>query len=152
MMENRSFDHMLGFLKLELGRAIEGPTLAMKNSYRGEDYHVHPAQSTKLVKAQHPCHSGWGVDEQLANTRGGFVANYMKTRQGPLIGNPGVVMAYHTASQLPVYAWLAEQFAVCEAWFCSVGGATMPNRCYAVAGNSNGRRDNLKPSQPWNLA
>jgi phospholipase C len=153
MMENRSFDHMLGFLKADLGRDdIEGPSREMKNSYRGEDYHVHPASSTKLVKAQDPSHSGWSVDEQLANDNGGFVSNYMKTRPGALVGNPGVVMAYHTAAQLPVYAYLAEQFAVCDHWFCSVCGATMPNRCYACAGTSNGHRDNMKPTQPWNLA
>ena len=84
MMENRSFDHMLGFLTLEQGRhEVDGPTLAMKNEYRGDTYRVHPATSTKLVKAQDPCHSGWCVDEQLAGSSGGFVANYMKTRRGP---------------------------------------------------------------------
>jgi phospholipase C len=75
MMENRSFDHMLGFLKADLGRDdIEGPSREMKNSYRGEDDHVHPASSTKLVKAQDPSHSGWSVDEQLANDNGGSSA------------------------------------------------------------------------------
>lgn len=61
------------------------------------------------------------------------------------------MMAYHTEEQLPVYGFLAEQFAICDHWFCSVGGATMPNRCYAAAGNSNGRRDNSnRPSLgPW---
>jgi phospholipase C len=153
MMENRSFDHMLGFLTLEQGRTdIDGPTLAMKNEYRGDTYHVHPATSTKLVKAQDPCHSGWCVDEQLAGSNGGFLANYMKTRRGPLVGNPGIVMAVHTAAQLPVYAFLADRFCVCDRWFCSVRGATMPNRCYAVAGTSNGTRDNLKPPRPYNLA
>jgi phospholipase C len=152
MMENRSFDHMLGFLTIEQGRTdLEGPKLSMSNGYRGETYHVHPAQATTLVKAQDPCHSGWCVDDQLSNNNGGFVSNYVKTRQGALVGNPGVVMAYHTARQLPVYGWLADQFAICDHWFCSVGGATMPNRCYATAGTSNGHRDNLKPSQPWNL-
>jgi phospholipase C len=153
MMENRSFDHMLGFLTIEQGRDdIDGPTLEMSNSYRGETYHVHPAQGTTLVKAQDPSHSGWAVDAQVANNCSGFVSNYVLTRKGQLVGNPGVVMAYHTAAQLPVYAYLAEQFAVCDKWFCSVPGATMPNRCYATAGTSNGHRDNLKPSQPWNLA
>jgi phospholipase C len=152
MMENRSFDHMLGFLTLEEGRTdLDGPELSMKNEYRGETYHVHAASGTKLVKAQDPCHSGWCVDEQLQNKSGGFVSNYMKTRQGPLVGYPGIVMAYHTAAQLPVYAFLAEQFCVCDHWFCSVRGATMPNRCYAAAGTSNGTRDNLKPPRPYNL-
>jgi phospholipase C len=153
MMENRSFDHMLGFLTIELGREeIAGPSLEMKNDYLGESYHVHPASSTTLSKAQDPCHSGWCVDEQLKDKSGGFVSNYMKTRRGGVGGNPGVVMAYHTAEQLPVYAYLAEQFCVCDHWFCSVPGATMPNRCYAVAGTSNGLRNNLKPTRPYNLA
>ena len=152
MMENRSFDHMLGFLTLEQERAdVDGPTREMANEYRGESYRVHRATSTKLVKAQDPCHSGWCVDEQLANESGGFISNYMKTRRGPLVGNPGAVMACHTAAQLPVYAFLAEQFCVCDRWFCSVRGATMPNRCYAAAGTSNGTRDNLKPPRPYNL-
>ena len=108
MLENRSFDHMLGFLTLEQGRTdIDGPTREMVNEYRGEAYHVHRATSTKLVKAQDPCHSGWCVDEQLANSSGGFVSNYVKTRKGAPVGNPGVVMAVHTADQLPVYAYLA---------------------------------------------
>jgi phospholipase C len=152
MMENRSFDHMLGFLTLEQGRTdVDGPTRDMTNEYRGETYRVHRATSTKLVKAQDPCHSGWCVDEQLADDSAGFVSNYMKTRKGPLVGNPGVVMAVHTADQLPVYSFLAEQFCVCDRWFCSVRGATMPNRCYAAAGTSGGTRDNLKPPQPYNL-
>jgi phospholipase C len=153
MMENRSFDHMLGFLSLDEGRAdVDGPRLEMRNEYRGESYHVHPATSTKMSKAQDPCHSGWCVDEQLANKNGGFVSNYMKTRKGPLVGPPGVVMAYHTAEQLPVYDYLAKQFCVCNRWFCSVRGATMPNRCYAVAGTSKGLRNNLSPTRPYNVA
>src|SRR5436190_845446 len=76
MMENRSFDHMLGFLTVDLGRNdIEGPSLALKNDYLGESYHVHPATRTTMTKAQDPCHAGACVDEQLANQNGGFVSN-----------------------------------------------------------------------------
>ena len=60
-------------------------------------------------------------------------------------------MAYHPAEQLPVYDFLAREFCVCDHWFCSVPGATMPNRCYAAAGTSNGLRDNIKPSRPYNV-
>ena len=152
MMENRSFDHMLGFLTIEQGRTdVEGPILAMKNDYRGETFKVHHAARTTMSKAQDPCHSGWCVDEQLANKNGGFVSNFMKTRTGGAGANPGVVMAYHTAEQLPVYDFLAREFCVCDHWFCSVPGATMPNRCYAVGGTSNGLRDNIKPSRPYNI-
>jgi len=59
MMENRSFDHMLGFLTIEQGREdIEGPILEMKNDYRGETFHVRPASRTTMNRAQDPCQSG----------------------------------------------------------------------------------------------
>src|SRR6266498_1589467 len=155
MLENRSFDHMLGFLSADSGRTdIEGVVAALENSAGGKSYPTHTAKMTKLVKAQDPCHSGWCVDEQVAEGEmSGFAANYAKTRPKPPFkgDSPATVMAYHTAKQLPVYAYLAEQFCVCDHWFCSVGGATMPNRCYAVAGTSNGTRDNLKPTRPYNL-
>ena len=158
MMENRSFDHMLGFLSRDRGRNdIEGPPPGAANSAGSQTYRVYRATKTTLVKAQDPCHSGWCVDEQVANGKmSGFVKNFAKSR--PKVTppakavSPKIVMAYHPADQLPVYDYLAAQFCVCDHWFCSVSGATMPNRCYAAAGTSNGHRDNLKPTRPWNLA
>jgi phospholipase C len=156
MMENRSFDHMLGFLSIDQGRTdLEGPTAGLENKVGNKTYPVHAAKSTKLVKAQDPCHSGWCVDEQVADGQmSGFASNYQKTRPTPPFkgDSPATIMAYHTASQLPVYAYLGDQFCACDHWFCSVAGATMPNRCYAAAGTSDGHRDNLKPPRPWNLA
>src|SRR4026208_1649995 len=101
MMENRSFDHMLGFLTIEHGRKdVEGPTLKMKNVYRGATFNGHPASRPTMTKAQDPCHSGWCVDEQLANNSGGFVSNFMKTRKGGG-ANPRAAVACHNAAQLP---------------------------------------------------
>jgi len=147
MMENRSFDHMLGFLHIDEGRDdIDGLHPGLSNEANRKQFEVHKATSTKLVKAQDPCHSGWCVDEQVANGMGGFASNYAKTRKQHFKGDtPATVMAYHTAAQLPVYNYLAQQFCVCDRWFCSVPGATMPNRCYAVAGRAQGSRDNIKP-------
>ena len=59
MMENRSFDHMLGFLTIEQGREdVEGPTPAMKNEYRGESFHVHPAARTTMTEGAGPVSLG----------------------------------------------------------------------------------------------
>ena len=83
----------------------------------------------------------------------GFAENYRSTRgRQPFKGDtPGTVMAYHTAAQLPVYDYLAANFCICDHWFCSLPGETMPNRCYAVAGTAGGRLEALKPPQPYNL-
>ena len=140
MMENRSFDHMLGFLTIDEGRTdVEGLTAGLANTVGGVSYPVHPATSTQLVKAQDPSHGSQSVAAQIAGGKmSGFAQNYVATRPHPPYrgDSPGVVMAYHTAKQLPTYAYLADQFCVCDHWFCSVPGETLPNRCYAVAGNS----------------
>jgi phospholipase C len=155
MMENRSFDHMLGFLSIDEGRTdIEGLKAGLSNAVGGVTYPVHPATSTQLVKAQDPSHGSLSVAAQIAAGKmSGFAQNYVATRpQPPYRGDsPGVVMAYHTAKQLPTYAYLADQFCVCDHWFCSVPGETMPNRCYAVTGSSGGHIDALRPPQPYNL-
>ncbi len=148
MMENRSFDHMLGYLSIDAGRSeIDGVPPGFKNNASGTDYPVHQARCTKLVKAQDPCHSGWCVDEQTAGgAMSGFASNYAKTRTESYPGDSAeTVLAFHTAKQLPVYDYLADAFGVCDRWFCSVPGATMPNRCYAVAGRAQGSRDNINP-------
>jgi phospholipase C len=148
MMENRSFDHMLGYLTIDGGRdEVDGVRPGMKNEHEGKAYPVHPATSTRLIKAQDPCHSGSCVDEQVAGGCSGYVSNFAKTRTAPLPPGSGfgIVMAYHTAEQLPVYDYVADQFCICDRWFCSVPGATMPNRLYAACGRAAGSRDPAHP-------
>ena len=91
MLENRSFDHMLGYLKLEAGLAVDGLEAGMSNSHAHGTYKVHHLRSTKLRKSQDPGHGGKDVVEQLSNGNGGFVSNFAKK-----IGEtPGVVMGYY---------------------------------------------------------
>ena len=105
MMENRSFDHMLGFLTIDEGRTdVEGLTKGLANTAGGVSYPVHPATSTQLVKAQDPSHGSLSVAAQIAGGKvSGFAQNYVDTRPHPPYkgDSPGVVMAYHTAKQLP---------------------------------------------------
>jgi phospholipase C len=162
MLENRSFDHMLGYLKLSGRRPeLEGLTADMANTYHDHDnrfpvfdgvsFPVHKLATTKMKKTQDPPHGGHSVDNQLKNRNGGFVQVYMDERgidkQGhrPPEVHPADVMGYHTDHFLPVYDHLAAKFCVCDNWFSSVPGATFPNRLYSVAGRAAGRRDNDSP-------
>jgi phospholipase C len=143
MMENRSFDHMLGYLTLG-GRAdVDGLEPGMKNVHAGRDYPVHHLSSTKLTKAQDPCHGGECVAVQIANDMGGFVDSYASAN--PADPDPGLVMGHFDGADLPVYDHLAREHVVCDRWFCSVPGATWPNRLYAVTGTSEGTLDNREP-------
>jgi phospholipase C len=50
-------------------------------------------------------------------------------------------MKCFTPEDIPVLATLAREFAVCDAWFSSVPGPTLPNRAFAHCGSSNGSVD-----------
>jgi phospholipase C len=144
MMENRSFDHMLGYLTLEGGRAdVDGLKRTMSNRHAGRVHRVRHLDTRRLTKAQDPCHSGKCVAEQMRDRNGGFVSNFAATR--PEGGDPGVVMGYYNGSDLPVYDHLAREFCVCDRWFCSVPGSTWPNRLYATTGRAAGSKDNKQP-------
>jgi hypothetical protein len=143
MLENRLFDHMLGYLSLESGRPdVDGLKASMSNSYKGKAYKVRHLTRTALTKAEDPCHGGACIAEQVANGMGGFVANFAKSR--PKAPRVDVVMGYYNGSDLPVYDHLAPEFCVCDRWFASVPGATWPNRLYAVAGRAAGSKDPKK--------
>jgi phospholipase C len=148
MLENRSFDHMLGYLSLPAdgggaGRidvdGLKGPEVNF-NEF-GEPPSRYPIapfdDEVSLSKAQDPCHSGPCVAEQMEGGMGGFVRNYMTTRPpGSNDPAPGDPMRYQTADDVPVYDFLAGHFAVCDRWFCSVPGSTWPNRIASLAGEA----------------
>jgi phospholipase C len=150
MLENRSFDHMLGYLSLSGRRPdIDGLQPGMANQYQGRSCLVHHLDST--VVGMDPDHSAGGIDEQVARgTMGGFVANAAATltSRGLQDGDPTCVMGYYDATDVPVYDHLVEEFAVCDRWFSSVLGSTMPNRLYALCGGAAGSRDNRPPYLP----
>ncbi len=138
MLENRSFDHMLGYLKLEAGRKeVDGLTNKMFNEHNGEKYKIRHLDNTRLE--EDPGHESGDVAEQLANNNGGFVSNFAKKYPN---ADPGKIMGYYNAEDLPVYDYLARQFCICDRWFCSVPGSTWPNRLYAVTGHAAGSKDN----------
>ncbi len=156
MMENRSFDQMLGFLKLE-GRVkgVEGLSGEEVNHDKdgnpyvvfpwGDDetsFHLPQDTNGKLLD---PCHGSGCVEEQLrefdGQKPGGFVRNFVATRKDS-DGNPTAIppeyhrlpMGYYTQHHLPAYDLLARKYCVCDAWHSSIPGDTWPNRLYAMAG------------------
>jgi phospholipase C len=161
MLENRSFDHMLGYLSLPAslggrGRSaidgLSGPKIN-HNSHGGTTYPIHHLDRTVFAgEAEDPDHSGASVDEQLSGGGQGFVANFARISEARAkkldvpVPDPGLVMGYYDADDLPVYDHLAAEYCVVDRWFSSVPGATWPNRLYAYAGQaSTGGRDDIAP-------
>ena len=143
MLENRSFDHMLGYLSLTGRRPdIDGLRPGLVNQFQGRDYPVHHLGTTALEID--PDHSSGAIDQQVAGgSMGGFVASAaaILAERGILDGDPACVMGYYDGADIPVYDHLAEEFAVCDRWFASVAGATLPNRLYGLCGVAAGSRD-----------
>lgn len=150
MLENRSFDHMLGYLSLEGGRDdIDGLREGLANDYDGRRYPIRHLETTAIL--DDPDHSARSVDLQLGGSAmNGFVASFAGTlsRRGVEVTDPGRVMGYYDAADVPVYDHLARQFAVCDRWFSSVPGATWPNRLYAISGGAARSRDDLPHNRP----
>jgi phospholipase C len=149
MLENRSFDHMLGYLSLEGGRAdIDGLRLDMSNSCDGREYPIHHLSSTHLPNERWDLdHSGAGVRRQInGGAMDGFVGSYAEALASRHVAaaDPGVAMGYYNGADLPVYDHLAEHFSVCDRWHSSVPGATWPNRLYALAGRADGTLDDRR--------
>jgi phospholipase C len=153
MMENRSFDQMLGYLKLDGMPDIRGLEGTESNpDGQGADIRVfewgpqetvfHPTQDTS-GKILDPCHSEACVKEQLEDNNKGFVKNFIASRRDSH-GNPVAIpaeyhhlpMGYYAAQHLPAYDLLARAFCVCDAWHSAIPGDTWPNRLYAMAGRA----------------
>jgi phospholipase C len=140
MMENRSFDHMMGSRALLEGAAVDGLTNGMANT--GSDGTVYPIAPSTVSCLPSPPHSWTSSHTQFdegANT--GFVTEY----EDHGADTPGEVMGYMTRVELPVSYALADQFCLCEQWFCAVLGPTWPNRMFGHAGTSDGQKDNSFP-------
>lgn len=151
MLENRSFDHMLGYLSLEGGRPeIDGLKAGQTNKQGGKSYPIHHLARTAFAPQEDPDHSGKATQTQIAAGKmSGFAQSFAaKLAARKFAGDPGLVMGYYNAADLPVYDHLAAQFCVCDRWHSSVPGATWPNRLYAVAGRADGSPDDKPNNQP----
>ncbi len=150
MLENRSFDHMLGYLSLEGGRTdVDGLRAQFANEHDGRRYPVHHLASTAIP--DDPDHSAEAVDLQIGDgSMDGFVASFAATLASREVqdADPGAVMGYYDSEDVPVYDHLANEFAICDRWFSSVPGAPWPNRLYAICGRAARSRDDLPPHVP----
>jgi phospholipase C len=152
MMENRSFDHMLGYLKRDGKPDVRGLEGDERNlDPEGNAIGVHPLDThaaaeqrrvrEALQEALDPSHSEESVETQIGTGMDGFVANYVATRKTAPGEFPralwGVPMGYYTKEALPTYDYFARGYCVCDAWHSSVPGDTWPNRQYALAGRKS---------------
>lgn len=160
LLENRSFDHMLGFSGISGDDAVTRQGTKVRG-LDGSEFNVHKGARYVVGRPFHepvtvdPGHEFLDVLEQLCGTQaeysfgnaypkarnGGFVSNFAHSHtrdEGDASGNFGQVMDGFTAGQLPVLNKLAQSFAVCDGWHASLPGPTFPNRLFAMGASSGG--------------
>jgi phospholipase C len=169
MQENRSFDHMLGYLSLPPSAGgrdrddVDGHRLGQPEG--GPEIR----RLTDGVFLNNPGHNARRIGDQIAGgAMNGFVDDFADVlaiaRQDRPNGQhetPEQIMGYYTAQTVPVYDLLAQQFTVCDKWFSCVPAPTWPNRQFLYAGTANGKTTNgassrevyqaYAPGMPTNL-
>ena len=146
MMENRSFDHMLGALKAEDSRI---------NGLTGKESNLDTTNEPAKVAAQaqfqgqldpDPDHHFPSVHKQLyfgttgppaTPSMGGFVQSYFDQRKD--VSHSRKIMYYFKRDKLPVLHTLARNYALFNTWFSSIPGPTICNRAFAHYGTSFGQ-------------
>ena len=172
MLENRSFDQMLGFLyegsgnKSATGQPFEGLTGNESNpDDTGRQIKVYKIAQTAphpyLMPGADPGEGFFNTNMQLFGTddpapgatptNQGFVVNFKAAIASDLARHfkdtlpgtqPSEIMGMYTPEMLPIMSGLAKGFAVCDHWFAAAPTQTIPNRAFAAAATSQGHLDN----------
>lgn len=148
IMENRSFDHMLGYLSVPGPNRIAVDGLGdqawlaahANRDANGTAYPVFRLDTQSIID---PPHEQLTIAYQIgAPVNGvypmnGFVQSYASIRaQNPTL-QPGLVMGYYDAATLPVFDFFARQYTVCDRWFAALPTGTQANRLMAMSGETS---------------
>lgn len=157
MMENRSFDHMLGGMT-KFDPNVDG--VRPNNPYtnktsKGETFQQLPGAD--WIVSRDPDHEHKETLDQLGSSEtpmSGFVSSYLARYPNASSVELAQVMAYFQFGDtpeedaLPVLHRLAREFGVCDHWFSSMPGPTWQNRFFVHSGTSLGHTKMPSMSDP----
>src|SRR5260221_2103969 len=156
MLENRSFDHLFGYLGIGDGLPAGGATNVLQPGKANTEKFTSRDVGDYTAIGQGPSHSLketnlqlFGVTKPAADvssntaSMNGFVAPFRTALENDLKRSPTTselqqVMNCFDPIQLPVLSTLAKSFVLCDRWFADVPGPTMPNRAFVHAATSQG--------------
>ena len=151
MLENRSFDHMLGYADIPNLENVLNKNYTNKDKNGKECPTKAVAEPSGLTDPGHDfedvCVQLYGAyGRELACDHGipasdppmqGFIRSYAKYDPD----DAADIMECFSPDCIPIITTLAKKYAVCDHWFSSIPGPTLPNRLFAHAGTSSGRLD-----------
>ncbi|XP_043718686.1 non-specific phospholipase C2-like [Telopea speciosissima] len=154
VMENRSFDHMLGWMK-QTNPEINGVNGTESNPLSTAD----PNSNLIFFNDQShfidpdPGHSFQAILEQIFGSNATNITttttlpsmNGFAQQAFAMTGSLNMtqtVMSGFQPERVPVYKALASEFAVFDRWFAAVPASTQPNRLYVHSATSHGATSN----------
>lgn len=145
MMENRSFDTLLGWVPGANGKQAG---LSYVDS-TGKSYDTwHLAPDWQGCEYQDPFHTVPAVNAQFND---GKIDGFLKLQP---VGDQFPI-GYYLADDLPVLAALAQNFTLFDNYFCSLLGPTWPNRFYQLSATTDVYETGIFPTgdapRPSNL-
>jgi phospholipase C len=125
MMENRSFDHLLGWLPGADGRQA-GLSYRTPDGARHKTHHLRQLNGCGFAD---PDHSYAGGRIQYAGGRmDGFLLD---------TNSDSFAISYYRATDRPFMSSLARRYVTCDRYFCSILGPTFPNRFFQHAAQTD---------------
>lgn len=162
MMENHSFDHMLGYFPPPIGTLAETPRcLPNPDSSGAPSQYCTTEWQDQWSISPCPQHDHPNVMEQIYRSSSqqppwpdpapmnGFLTNYAKCPGNPSLSQ---LMGSFAPNALPTLFTLATSYTVCTNWFSSVPGPTGPNRLFANCASSGGYAGTQYDNMPCQLA
>ncbi|KAK7301765.1 hypothetical protein RJT34_12639 [Clitoria ternatea] len=149
VMENRSFDHVLGWLK-STRPEIDGLTGSESNRISVADPtspEIPVTDDARFIVSD-PGHSFQAIREQIFGSNDSsskpLMNGFAQQAESMVNGMSRIVMSAFKPEILPVYTELANQFGLFDKWFASVPASTQPNRFYVHSATSHGAMSNVK--------
>jgi phospholipase C len=156
MLENRSFDSMLGRLYPN-GPGFDGVPEGASNRVGDTDYPTWTSAAddpnSYFIPTPDPNEKFANMTTQIYGAgpppalpdMSGFARDYASVPGA----DPRSVMHGYTDQQLPVLSTLAKSFAVSDRWFASAPNQTWPNRFFVHTGTANGYVNNSPIHVPY---
>ena len=171
MLENRSFDNLLGQLYPK-SEQFDGLDLTETNPWHRSDGAVEEIRAWSSAGAEPPRLPdldpgelfddftmqifGLGAPAEGRPTMTGFVDNYMRQPASRsdlnpkgVAPHPKAIMHQFAPAQVPVMSQLARAFGVSDRWHASAPCETWPNRYFAHAGTAGGYVNNERSHFPY---
>lgn len=139
LLENRSFDQMLGCFKgtyAEL-EGVDPKAPAVNTDNAGNSFFQKETKQQQMELD--PQHELEHVLVQLENNNFGFVRDFTTAYPNSSFNDRQQIMGYYPLMFLDALHRLARDFTICDHWFSSLPGPTWPNRFFALSGTSSGR-------------